>query len=92
MNIQSVRPEIVVEAAKSKPKSKSVDNETQNADGVRDSYMPEQNDNLMQALRNQPDVRPEMLERAKQLAADPGYPPKDVIDAIANILVPATRK
>lgn len=90
MNIQSVRPEIVVEAAKSKPKPKSVENETQNDEGVRDSYMPEQNDNLIQSLRSQPDVRPEVLERARQLVADPGYPPKDVINAIANILVPGT--
>jgi len=92
MNIQSVRPEIVMEAAKSKPKSKTADNEPQSEGGVRDSYMPEQNENLMQALKSQPEVRPEMLERAKQLAEDPGYPPKDVIKAIANLFVPSARK
>lgn len=92
MNIQSVRPEIVVEAAKSKPKTKSADNDTNRDGEVRDSYMPEHNENLMQALRNQPDVRPEVLDRAKQLAADPGYPPKDVINAIANTLVTSAGK
>lgn len=92
MNIQSVRPEIVVEAARSKPKPKNVENEPQNEGGVRDSYMPEQNENLMQALRDQPDVRPEMLERAKRLAADADYPPKHAIKAIANLLVPGAEK
>lgn len=92
MNIQSVRPEIVVKAANSKPKSKSADNDTKNDGEVRDSYMPEQNENLMQALQNQPDVRPEVLERAKQLVSDPGYPPKDVINSIANALVTSAGK
>jgi hypothetical protein len=92
MNIQSVRPEIVVEAANSKPKAKSANNDSQNDGEVRDSYMPEQNGNLMQALRNQPDVRPEILERAKQLVTDSGYPPKDVINAIANAIVTSTGK
>jgi hypothetical protein len=92
MNIQSVRPEIVVEAANSKPKTKSADGSSTNGEEVRDSYMPDQNENLMQALRSQPDVRPEVLERAKQLVTDSGYPPKDVIDSIANALVSGSGK
>jgi len=92
MNIQSVRPEIVAEAAKAKPKSKNANNELPSEGVVRDSYMPEQNENLMQALRSQPDVRPDVLERARRLVADPDYPPKEVIGAVAKFLVQSNEK
>jgi hypothetical protein len=92
MNIQSVRPEIVVGAANSKPGTKSVDNDTQTPGTVSDSYLPEQNEDLLEALRNQPNVRPEVLERAKQLVADSGYPPKDVIESIADTFLTSAGK
>lgn len=87
MNIQSVRPEIVAEAAKAKPKAKSANAESQSEGVVSDRYMPDQNENLMQALRNQPDVRSEVVDRAKILASDPEYPPREVIASVAKILV-----
>jgi hypothetical protein len=90
MNIQSIRPEILVEATNSKSTNKSAESDTTTDEEVRDSYMPEQNESLLTALQNQPDVRPEVLNRAKQLAADPSYPSKDIINAIANAFVSNT--
>ncbi len=42
---------------------------------------------LREALARQPEIRPEVVERAKQLAADPSYPSPDIIRQISqNIL------
>jgi len=52
-----------------------------------DSYQPAQNERLVNMLQEQPDVRPEAVERAKNLAADPNYPGTDVISKLANLFV-----
>jgi hypothetical protein len=41
---------------------------------------------LLDKLKNQPDVRPEQVARAKGLVADLKYPPDDVLDRIAVLL------
>lgn len=87
MNIQSVRSEIPAEALPAKPKPKNANPEPQTGEVVCDKFTPMQNENLMQALRDEPDVRPEVVEKAKLLAADPDYPPKEVIGAIAKLFV-----
>src|ERR1051326_2472459 len=35
-------------------------------------------------LQRQPEVRPEVVKRAGALAADPNYPPRDVIQSVAQ--------
>lgn len=92
MNIQSVRPEIVAEAAKAKPKPKNTTTETQTEGGVSDSFIPMQNEGLMDALRNEPEIRPEVVERAKLLVADPDYPPKEILGEVAKILVEGDKR
>ena len=37
-----------------------------------------------------PDVRPEVVERAKQLIGDPTYPPSEAIQRIATLLAMET--
>jgi hypothetical protein len=39
---------------------------------------------LQQTLQNLPAARPEAVERARQLIADPGYPPQEVIQGLAQ--------
>jgi hypothetical protein len=85
MNIHSVRPEIAAEAAKAQPKPKNATTQTEGV--VRDSYLPVKNEDLMDALRNEPEVRPEVVERAKLLVADPDYPPKEVLKKVAEALL-----
>jgi hypothetical protein len=39
---------------------------------------------LQAALERQPEIRPEVVERARALAADPNYPPREVIQHVAQ--------
>ena len=44
-------------------------------------------DQLRTLIASQPEVRPEMVEKGRALAADPDYPPASVIRQIAGMLV-----
>ncbi len=44
---------------------------------------------LQTALKNQPEVRPEVVARARALAADPTYPSAEVIKHIAGKILAA---
>jgi hypothetical protein len=39
---------------------------------------------LHAALERQPEIRPEVVERARALAADPNYPPREVLQHVAQ--------
>ena len=52
-----------------------------------DSFQPAQNERLVKMLQEQPDVRPEAVERAKNLANDPNYPGADAISKLANLFI-----
>jgi hypothetical protein len=41
---------------------------------------------LLWAMRKAPDVRGSYLHRGKRLLADPGYPPDEVIQIVADVL------
>jgi hypothetical protein len=53
----------------------------------RDSLSLDQADGLNSALASQPEIRPEMLEKGRALAADPNYPPLSVIQQVAGQIV-----
>jgi hypothetical protein len=40
---------------------------------------------LQAALRQQPEIRPEVVERARKLAVDPNYPPREIIMQLAKL-------
>ena len=42
---------------------------------------------LLSMLENKPEIRPEVLARGRILAADPTYPPPDIINKLANMIV-----
>jgi hypothetical protein len=44
-------------------------------------------DGLRAALKAQPEVRPEVVERGRTLAADPAYPSPDIIRHISALIV-----
>ncbi|HVS51295.1 MAG TPA: hypothetical protein VHD62_02975 [Opitutaceae bacterium] len=44
---------------------------------------------LRSELQRQPEVRPEVVERARALAADPNYPPREALRAIAEKILAA---
>jgi hypothetical protein len=42
---------------------------------------------LRDALSNSPEIRPDVVEKGKQLAIDPNYPPRQLIESLAKLMV-----
>jgi hypothetical protein len=42
----------------------------------------------LDALRNEPEIRPEVVARGKELLNDPNFPSKEIVDSIAKLIVP----
>lgn len=42
---------------------------------------------LRAALNNSPEIRPEVVARGKALAVDPNYPPREIIEGLAKLMV-----
>lgn len=42
---------------------------------------------LREALSNTPEIRPEVVERAHKLLVDPNYPPRQIIEQLAKLMV-----
>jgi hypothetical protein len=40
------------------------------------------------ALRKEPEIRPEMVAKGKELLNDPNFPSKEIVDSIAKLIVP----
>jgi hypothetical protein len=40
------------------------------------------------SLKAMPEIRPEVVERGRQLLADPGYPSQDIVRKIAGLITP----
>ena len=69
------------EARKPSPSSTEIDAEVKPAGEKVDL-------SKLDALRNQPDIRPEVVARGKELLNDPNYPSKEIVDSIAKLIVP----
>lgn len=54
-----------------------------------DQFSSSQAASLRAALEQHPEVRPEVVERGRQLAADPGYPSADVLKQVASAILGA---
>lgn len=52
-----------------------------------DRFSPEQTAALKTALQSQPEVRPEVVARARALAADPAWPGPEVLRSVASTIV-----
>lgn len=44
---------------------------------------------LRKALLAQPEIRPEVVERGRMLAADSNYPPKEILRQVGSMLIAA---
>lgn len=42
----------------------------------------------LDALRKEPEIRPEMVAKGKELLNDPNFPSKEIVDSIAKLIVP----
>jgi hypothetical protein len=52
-----------------------------------DSFSPEKSAALQAALQNQPAIRPEVVARARELAADPTYPSAAILRSVGQIIL-----
>ena len=69
------------EARKPTPSSTEVDAEVKPSGEKLDL-------SILGALRDQPEIRPEVVARGKELLNDPNYPSKEIVDSIAKLIVP----
>ena len=81
MNILPIKSEAVQEPSKAKPKPEP--GATESTDAPEQGKLGRK-EGLIQALAAEPAVRSEVLERARKLAADPNYPPADVLEKLAG--------
>lgn len=81
MNIQPVKTDAV--QVPSKARAKSAPGAAEPA-GVPEQEKAGRRERLAEALASEPAVRPEVLERAKQLASDPDYPGPGVLAKLAE--------
>jgi hypothetical protein len=86
MNIQPVKPEDVASLSKGRTKP-AASPPPQPGRPTEDSVRTEEKQKLMEAMRNQPETRPEEVERGRSLAADPEYPSRDVLAEVARKLL-----
>lgn len=49
----------------------------------------DQADALSGALSQEPEIRPDVVERGRALAADPGYPPASIVSQVAGQIASA---
>jgi hypothetical protein len=52
-----------------------------------DSLSSGSTQSLREALSQTSEIRPHMVERGKALAVDPSYPPRQIIESLAKLLV-----
>jgi len=52
-----------------------------------DRFAPEQSAALKTALSSQPEIRPEVVERARTLAADPSYPSAAILRQVGRVIL-----
>ena len=88
MNIQPVTTEAVQVPAPARTKTTQAGPETPGASGQEQASRKER---LTQALASEPDVRPEVLSRAQQLATDPDYPGPNLLAKLAARLTREAR-
>lgn len=52
-----------------------------------DEFRPERARQVSEALKESPEIRPEVLEKAKQFVADPNYPARAQLVKLAKMIV-----
>ena len=52
-----------------------------------DSFSPENSKALQAALQDQPAIRPEVVARGRELAADPSYPSASILRKVSEVIL-----
>lgn len=89
--LQTLTPPLTAKTEKTRglktESAEQADAQTAAAAMSGDNFQTGKKQKIMQALQNEPDVRPDVLARAKALAADDSYPSDDVLDHVAKLFV-----
>ncbi len=86
MSIQPVKTEGI--AVPLKPKAQPAGTKSSPAQQpATDRVEIERQESLIETVRQEPGIRPEVLERAKALVNDPNYPSADVLSGVAKRLL-----
>ena len=85
MNIKPVNPNEITEPAI--PRSSGAISSSQPSVPEGDSFKPEQTQRIMNTLHGQPSVRPAVVERGKNMASDPNYPPFEALAKLAELMI-----
>jgi hypothetical protein len=86
MNIRSVQAGVVSQPP-SQPASQAAAPQQDPAQAAGDTFQAAQKQTLVNMLQQQPDVRPDAVERAKALASNPNYPGLDTITSLAKLFI-----
>jgi hypothetical protein len=89
MKIQPFKTDNVQPPARPKAKAAAGADAPKSATGQQKA---ERKERLKEALMREPAVRPEVVERARKLAADPDYPSVDVLTKIAEKFVNSSKR
>jgi hypothetical protein len=76
---RTARPEILPTPAK--PTSRSQEARLEDQVSIENAVF------LRAELARQPEVRSEVVARARALAADPGYPPREAVEKVAQMIL-----
>jgi len=52
-----------------------------------DSFSPENSKALQSALESHPAIRPEVVARGRELAADPSYPSTEILKKVSEVIL-----
>jgi uncharacterized membrane protein len=74
------------DAISSQPSQKTPPASAQAA-GTGDQLSSASTDGLRQALAQTSEIRPEVVAKGKALAVDPNYPPRQIIESLAKLMV-----
>jgi hypothetical protein len=89
MNIQPIKTESVPPSSRPKSSQAAKGGE---ASPAADSVKPGIAEKLMEAIRNEPDARAEVVERGRALVADPNYPNAEQLERLAELFVKDARR
>jgi hypothetical protein len=85
MNIKPPSPDNV--SQNPLPPTKKLGSKQALRESLKEAYQPSQFERISSAWKNNPEVRPEVLDAAKALASDPNYPSPAQLTLLARMIV-----
>lgn len=91
MNIDPLSNSSYVQQSRINGRPKSQDDAVV-SDKDGDTLSAEKSESVRSALASMPEVRPDVVARGRQLAADSNYPSQDIVNRIAQLITPLSEE